>query len=199
MTNPASADAKTDFYFRHRAVIEEWAALRATARAEFNLGLRSSLSVFEPTDVSEGVISIDESGPWSKVGLADPEWGQRGWPLAIVLGWNTGQVLDPMGHGLPWVGLFVADSPDRAARSKQIASALGIPARALGWTAPREDGYPLWRHVEQPTGSDTMEAWLRDCRQALKEGWASMAPAVTDFCRSNERKPEALSDSVESE
>ncbi|KQS69275.1 hypothetical protein [Modestobacter sp. Leaf380] len=176
-----AADPKADFYFRHRAAIEEWAALRSTARAAFNDGLSSALSVFDPDEVLGASEVVEQRGSWHNVGLRRPEWPANGWPVAVVLGWNAGTVLDPARNELPFVGVYLEPGDDRKEMSKDAALALATVARNQGWTGQREDAYPLWTQVPQPEGDPSMASWVQASYEALHQAWTALSPAISHF------------------
>ena len=124
-----STDLKTDFYFRHRALIEEWAALREPARTSFDTALRALGSRMASMAGEAEEMPADAQGGWSKVRVSRPMWVHSGWRLSIALGWNTGHLLKLGSNGRPYVGVALDDTTsDQRRRSKAVS-----PTRRRSW------------------------------------------------------------------
>ncbi len=171
-----ATDLKTSFYFRHRALIEEWAALREPARTSFDTALRSLGGRFALTAQATEATPIEpDDSKWSKVGLTKLAWNRRGWELSVVLGWNNKTLLDPMGRERPYIGVFLGPRcTAKTARSAAIRAACLPVASDLGWLEPAEDAWPISGWIDQPTDDETLDAWTDACATSFERGWSRL-------------------------
>ena len=171
-----TSDEKTAFYFRHRAEIEEWAALRDSAREALITELWAVKDRLHSAP-AEGAVPHERDGLWSQIGLTKPRWMEAGWPLSVVLAWNSGQLLNPSGNNeWAYVGTYLAFSPTAPAPKEQSAAVRQqcLPAaRALGLTNQHVH-FPVWGFVVPPVDLTEPAQYADTCLDRFQTAWSSL-------------------------
>ncbi len=118
---------------------------------------------------------VETQGQWSKIRVLKPTWIQSDWRLSIALAWNTADLLKLDGVRRPYVGVTLDDSSgDQRQRSRAVHSECSGIARKLGWSEPRQDAWPVWGWIDQPTDDYSLDAWVEACAASFALGWSAL-------------------------
>jgi hypothetical protein len=173
-------DAKTEFYFKHRRQIEEWAALRSDARQVLEHALRGlaerASEVLGP-DVTVLGEQLD-GGTWPHISALDSSWSKRGCLVKVAVAWNRSQLLSATGSNWPYVGIHLdAKQPRAQALRQAVRAEAGEAARQLGWTS-NDSYWPYYGYVKPRTEVVQPDELAEDCLLALQAGWQRLAPLL---------------------
>jgi hypothetical protein len=171
-----SSDEKTAFYFRHRAEIEEWAALRDSAREALITELWAVKDRVQ-SPLSDGAVPYQRDGQWSQLGFTKPEWTEAGWPLSIVLAWNSGQLLNPQSNNeWAYVGVYLAFSPNGPAPKEQSAAVRErcLPAASILGLTNQHANFPVWGFVVPQPGTPELPGYVDACVTRLQDAWSAL-------------------------
>ena len=179
-----TTDQKTAFYFRHRPLIEDWAALRANARTTFDSELRGLGARIAQMAEEAGASLTESGGLWSKVGLTKPAWREAGWDLSVVIAWNSATLLERAKNERPYVGVLVNAAPgDLRAASQEIRERCMPLVQPLGWTERLMEAWPVWGWIGQPAGSVELSALVDACQTSFEAGWSAVHNELDDVVR----------------
>lgn len=176
----ACRDEPVRVYLRHRAQIEEWAALAGEAKriahqAMTTVGDRLAES---PPGGAEALAGDD--GNYDARLLYRLDWlGDDGQPIAAVgLGWSPSSV--DFKPGSSWVGIWRGqrDHPDPlvdALRSSLAGTAAGLGLKSKGWAQ-----WPLYGSAPGPRGEfwDNLRPWLDEVEGLVRSVWERLADEV---------------------
>ena len=172
-------DEPVRFFLRHRAQIEEWAALESETRQVAHqvmtaVGDRLAENPPAGTEILPG----DDRGFDARL-LYRPDWrGDDGRPMAAVgIGWDPTKV--DFKPGYSWIGVWRGrrDNPDPLVDLLQ--SSLAERAAALKLTR-KDSQWPLWRHAPGPSGEfwDDLQPWLKELEDEVRTVWARTADDI---------------------
>jgi hypothetical protein len=173
-------DEPIRFYFEHRELIEQWAALEKPAREVVREILRDiAVRISDEAPADARVFSGDDGG-YTMVAYWRQAWsGDDGRPrLAIGIAWPPSRVsLHPGTGERPWVGIWrgqtTKDDPLVAAVRGRLASEPFSIATSWTW-------WPLYRYLEPPSGPfwDDLEPWNQAVVDCVHDTWNRFADCV---------------------
>lgn len=164
-------DNKTAFYLRHRADIEEWAALRESGLIAVESALRHAL---DEMDVPKGAVFGWEDWTWPTFSLRRAHWRSGASVVAVAIQWSPSMLLSGK---WPYVGVRVTGDLDPQLAS-WLRRELADRAVELQWGEKGEMRWPLWRRVPPRGEGVDLEELAADCQAALMTGWQIMSPAL---------------------
>lgn len=176
-------DEPVRFYFEHRELIEQWAALAKPAREvvrEILGDIAGRISDEAPADAQ--VLSGDDGG-YTMVAYWRKGWwsGDDGRPrFAIGIAWPPSRVSLHEGTGeRPWVGIWrgqtTKDDPLVAAIRESTNKARQGQSFTTTWR-----WWPLYRYLEAPSGAfwEDLEPWNQAVVDCVRETWIRFADCV---------------------
>jgi hypothetical protein len=181
-------DERVRFYLRHRARIEQWAALRsevALAVDEWLLGLQPDVVLLASKIGGGATYHADVTDPdekWPKLGLRRPSWpSAEGVPSVwVALEWMSGKTT--LYNIAPYVGLVgsretALGAAIRSSEALQEAKRARKSSSNQGWHAVGDCIFP---DPEFPASKDQYRDGLL---KELREAWKSYAPVVDGAVR----------------
>lgn len=178
-------DEPLRFFLRHRAQIEEWAALAGEAkRLAHQVMIAVGDRLAERPPAGSEVMAGEEGGYRSWL-LYRPEWvGQDGQPIAAVgIVWS-GKAVD-FRKGDSWIGVWrgLRDKPDPlidVLRSSLAPAAENLGLKSKGWPE-----WPLYRSAPAPTGEfwDDLRPWLDQLERSVRSVWELTAEDIDVIVR----------------
>jgi hypothetical protein len=169
-------DEPVRFFLRHRAQIEEWAALASEAKqiahqAMTTVGDRLAENPLAGAEIFAG----DDGGNDARL-LYRPGWlGDDGRPMAAVgIGWRPTTV--DFKPSSSWIGVWRGQRDDPDPLVDRLQSSLAELAAALELTH-KEKQWPLYKYGPGPSGVfwDDLQPWLKEIEDEVRTVWARAA------------------------
>jgi hypothetical protein len=170
-------DVKVDFYWRNRAQIEEWAALRSSAVDLLVRELRAQGDALQEVAAVAEDVDYLERDDATLLALTRPSWLASGVALHVGLSWTRGGLLAATGVNRPWAGVHVGgDEPLRRTLFETVREVAGTELKRLSWTNGYSKNWPGWTYME-PDGHD-IATFARACGNEVATGWTALAPLL---------------------
>ena len=176
MTGPADDErsAKARFYLKHRDVIEEWAALRADARAYLEpalLALEGPVAQMAAELGVEAYISPEDA----IMTLYRSQWRSRSVDLSVGVGWDSRRLLSPGYTEWAWVGAYLDGA--ESARGRELAARLKALRQPHGFSAGNP--WVLWRPVVAAAGQGIEpDEYAEQVVAEIRRSWDVISIAV---------------------
>lgn len=175
-------DARSEFYFAHRDLIETWAALRrdaATQLAErlFDLSDRVELDLAE-LGVSEVIVEGERTGSYGRVKVARESWIAAGSEVWIGVEWEA-KPLNAKGDVRAYACVRLPADPRRPA-DEVGALTDSLRASMPGWSSSRPQ-WPVWRYVKP--ASVTADGIVSETRRDFLRLWVGISEVVDSWVR----------------
>ncbi len=176
MTEP-NDNARARFYLEHRAVIEQWAALRGEGRELIEAALfdlEDPLEALASREGAELLVDVEESRP--SLTLYLPSWqSSQAVRVSVGLCWERRRLLVPGPYNeWAWVGVWVADDAFR--RREQLVSALKKLRTPHNFTT--SPGWVLWRYVLPDAGVLDPDAYANAALRQVEAAWTTTRDVV---------------------
>jgi hypothetical protein len=168
-----ASDEKVAFYLRHRALIEEWAALRGQAAAALEEAFRRAAGVVgQRADTPEIVKDdADRHYPLYRVSLQVP--GIASGAVWVALGWTRGGLLRPSGESWPYTGIKIPGATKGDAVYDTAKRQLRDAADRRLWT--QSSGSWVWYSYMPLEASETdLDAYAVRHVEGLVDAWKAL-------------------------
>jgi hypothetical protein len=169
-----ASDEKVAFYLRHRALIEEWAALRGQAAAALEEAFsRAAGLVGQRADAPEIVKDdADRLHPLYRVSLQVP--GIAFGAVWVALGWTHGGLLRPSGESWPYTGIKAPGAGKGDAAYDTAKSRLRGAAATLMWTQSSASGWVWWNYLPLGASETDLDAYAVRHVEGLVDAWKAL-------------------------
>ncbi len=174
-------DEPVRFFLRHRAQIEEWAALVSEAK---QIALQAMTTVGDRIAESPPAgaeILFGDEGAFDARLLYRPEWlDGDGHPMAAVgIGWHTREV-DFTPSPRCWIGVWRGRRDDPDPFIELLQSSLAEPAAALGLNKRDSTLWLLYKYPPGPSGEfwDDLRPWLKELEDEVHRVWERIADEI---------------------
>jgi hypothetical protein len=172
-------DPKINFYWRNRARIEEWAALRSTAADLLIAELQAQADRLRELTTAVDLAVVGVHDP-ALIGLTRPSWAGEGVELQVGLSWTRSSLLAATGVNRPWVGVRVGNEDDRRrVLFDEVKRSAAAELRQLSWTNQASKNWPAWTYME-PSDDQDIALFARACGNEVIEGWKVLAPRLDE-------------------
>lgn len=178
-------DEPVRFFLRHRAQIEEWAALGVEAKRlahQVMIALGDRLAERPPPGCE---VTAGEEGGYRAWLLYRPGWlGEDGRPVvAVGIVWSEKSV--DFRSGNSWIGVW------RGLREKSdplpdlLRSSLAPAGKKLGLKSKGWPEWPLYRRAPAPTGDfwDDLRPWMDELEHSIHSLWELIADDIDRIVR----------------
>ena len=169
-----AVDEKVAFYLRHRALIEEWAALRGQAAAALEEAFsRAAGVVGQRADTPEIVKDdADRLHPLYRVSLQVP--GIAPGSVWVALGWTHAGLLRPAGESWPYTGIRAPGAGKGDAAYDTAKSRLREAAGRHLWTKSSASGWVWWNYLPLEASETDLDAYAVRHVEGLVDGWKAL-------------------------
>ena len=170
-----ASDEKVAFYLRHRALIEEWAALRGQAAAALEEAFSRAFGVVgQRADTPEIVRdAADRRYPLYRVSLQVP--GIAPGAVWVALGWTRGGLLRPAGESWPFMGIKAPGAGKGDAAYDTAKSLLREAAARRLWTVSSASGWVWYNYLLPLEASETdLDAYAVRHVEGLVDAWKAL-------------------------
>jgi hypothetical protein len=167
-------DEKVAFYLRHRALIEEWAALRGQAAAALEEAFSRAVGVVgQRADTPEIVKDdADRLHPLYRVSLQVP--GIAPGSVWVALGWTHAGLLNPAGESWPYTGIRAPGAGKGDAAYDTAKSRLREAAGRHLWTKSSASGWVWWNYLPLEASETDLDAYAVRHLEGLVDGWKAL-------------------------
>ena len=174
-------DEPIRFYYEHRELIEEWAALAKPARELIKVIVGDIADRVETEAPTEVEVLAGDDGGYAVAAYWRPHWaGPDGRPrLAVGLGWAPSRLsLHAAGGERPWVGVWRGPGANNAdPYITQLRQEIGDLRKGYntGWP-----WWPLYRYVDPPLGAfwDDLTPWNQAVLDSVRIAWDTFQSLV---------------------
>ena len=171
-----ASDEKVAFYLRHRALIEEWAALRGQAAAALEEAFsRAAGVVGQRADTPEIVKDdTDRRYPLYRVSLQVPRIASGA--VWVALGWTRGGLLRPSGESWPYTGIKAPGAGKGDAAYDTAKSLLREAAARRLWTksSTSASGWVWWTYLPLEASETDLDAYAVRHVEGLVDAWKAL-------------------------
>jgi hypothetical protein len=169
-----ASDEKVAFYLRHRALIEEWAALRGQAAATLEEAFSRAVGVVrQRADIPKIVRDDTDRGcPLYRVSLQVP--GVASGTVWVALGWRHAGLLKPSGESWPYTGIRAPGSGKGDAAYDTAKSLLRQAAASRQWTMSSASGWVWWNYLPLGANETDLDAYAVRHIEGLVDAWKAL-------------------------
>ena len=175
-----ASDEKVAFYLRHRALIEEWAALRGEAAAALEEAFSRAVGVVgQRADTLEIVKDdADRRYPVYRISLQVP--GIASGAVWVALGWAHGGLLRPSGESWPYMGIKAPGAGKGDAAYDTAKSLLREAAARHLWTESSASGWIWWNYLPLEAGETDLDAYAVHHVEGLVDAWKALGSEIRE-------------------
>jgi hypothetical protein len=169
-----ASDEKVAFYLRHRALIEEWAALRGQAAAALEEAFSRAVGVVgQRADTPEIVKDdTDRRFPLYRISLQVP--GIAAGAVLVALGWTRGGLLRPSGESWPYAGIKAPGAGKGDAAYDTAKNRLREAAARRLWTQSSASGWVWWNYLRLEASETDLDAFAVRHVEGLVDAWKAL-------------------------
>ena len=169
-------DEKVAFYLRHRALIEEWAALRGQAAAALEEAFSRAVGIVGQRPDTPEIVKddADRRYPLYRVSLQIP--GIASDAVWVALGWTRAGLLRPLGESWPYTGIKAPGAGKGDAAYDTAKSLLREAAARRQWTLSSASGWVWWNYLPLETSETDLDAYAVRHVEGLVGAWKALQP-----------------------
>jgi hypothetical protein len=169
-----ASDEKVAFYLRHRALIEEWAALRGQAAVELQEAFSRAAGVVGQRADSPEIVKDDADPlhPLYRVSLQVP--GIASGAVWVALGWTRGGLLRPAGESWPYTGIKAPGAGKGDAAYDTAKSLLREATARRLWTQSSASGWVWWTYLPLGASETDLDAYAVRHVEGLVDAWKAL-------------------------
>jgi hypothetical protein len=169
-----ASDEKVAFYLRHRALIEEWAALRGQAAAALEEAFSRAVGVVGQRADTPDIVKddADRRQPVYRVSLQVP--GITFGAVYVALGWTRAWLLRPSGESWPYTGIKAPGAGKGDAAYDTAKSLLREAAARRLWTESSASGWVWWTYLPLEASETDLDAYAVRHVEGLVDAWKAL-------------------------
>jgi hypothetical protein len=171
-----AGDEKVAFYLRHRALIEEWAALRGQAAAALEEAFSRAVGVVGQGADTPDIVKddADRRQPLYRIGLQVP--GITFGAVWVALGWTRAGLLRPLGESWPYTGIKAPGAGKGDAAYDTAKSLLQEAAARRLWTESSVSGggWVWYKYLPLEAGETDLDAYAVRHVEGLVDAWKTL-------------------------